>query len=103
MIRLHVSTHQRALAPLVAGVSASALVARAIPGRCPAANRVVLAGLAPLAALARVAPLPLPVLLPLRAGRGPLRRDPARDAPARRMGGALPARRTLFRQAAAAV
>src|SRR5205823_6250690 len=79
------------------------LFARPFPRRRRRPDPLPPARLAPLADLARLAPLPLHVVLPLRAGRGPLRRDPARDAPARRMGGAVSARRTVPRQAAAAV
>src|SRR5207245_393500 len=103
MIRRHVSFHRRAVAALVAGVPAPRVVARPFPRRRRRPDPLPLVRLAPLADLARLAPLPLHVVLPLRAGRGPLRRDPARDAPARRMGGAVSARRTVPRQAAAAV
>src|SRR5262249_30299180 len=44
--------------------------------------------------------VPLPWLRPFRAGREPLRADPPRDAPARRLGHPPPAGRALPRQAA---
>ncbi len=53
--------------------------------------------------IAGPAALPVSFVRPVRAGREPLRRGPARDAPARRLGDAAAGRRSLPRKAAAAL